>query len=655
MKPLSGSLTGRPGHVGRAVQAARVGAGDDAHADAQRFQFVPGLEHRQQGHVAGDREDHGAVAGGRFIQLHRTVFDALARLRQGGVDRQRRLRGDDGDALVVAAQRPLVGGLDLVRVAREEREHVAVAHLRGEVVLDLRTLVGPAVATLFQRTGGEHADHRRRLAAQLGHGLGDGLDDGPAVDGEALVAQPQRARAEQRQAGGEAGAGVLVERLVDLPGRTLVVQVVGDRMTDFQRDVDIRHRTRLVTVGVADHEARVVLADVRNQGAEGRGRHLLVADREFLDRQRRQRRVVEHALGHRSLRGRAAAGADEVLAHEGPGLRAEGAALQAFDHVLGVQRVGRIQVVRLGAQLVHAGALQLLDDEHGAGAGQGRTRCLVDAAQHRAGEGQAGGLAELAAVDVGARLVRVVEVFGVDQHHFLEAVAGPVGVHLLVRPGAAHGVVLLAVAIPDQRGQVVGDRRVGGVEVHHRIEDVRLAHAAVADGDREQRARMQQGAGHGEVLALAERTGRGQQAGDGAGQVAEQAVLLAEAGHHVADGADTHFLQRSIEEHGRVEARRVVADLGDDVGVAEHDQRRIGLGAGGEAARMAGSLAAADLQREIAQRVGHQQGLVGGRCRIIGIGDRAGALAETAGAAACSVEAGPGVGVMLDARRRRRG
>jgi protein-disulfide isomerase len=31
---------------------------------------------------------------------------------------------------------------------------------------------------LLQGAGGEHADHRRRLATQFGHGLGDGLNDG---------------------------------------------------------------------------------------------------------------------------------------------------------------------------------------------------------------------------------------------------------------------------------------------------------------------------------------------------------------------------------------------------------------------------------------------------------------------------------------------
>ena len=179
-----------PGDVARTIQAARIGGTDDAYLAALRFQLVLGLEHRQEGHVAGDPEDHGLAPRLGFVQGHGALFDALARLVQRAVDGQGRLRRDDGDALVVLAQRPLVGGLDLVRVAGEQRVDVAVAHLGGEVVLDLRALVGPAVAALFQGAGGEHADQGRGLAAQLGHGLGHGLHDGPAVDGKALVGQP---------------------------------------------------------------------------------------------------------------------------------------------------------------------------------------------------------------------------------------------------------------------------------------------------------------------------------------------------------------------------------------------------------------------------------------------------------------------------------
>jgi hypothetical protein len=103
-----------------------------------------------------------------------------------------------------------------------------------------------------------------------------------------------------------------------------------------------------------------------------------------------------------------------------------------------------------------------------------------------------------------------------------------------------------------------------------------------------------------------------EQAGNGAGEVAEQAVPLAEAVAHVLNGADAHFLQGAVQEHGRVETGGVMAHLGDDVGVAQHDQGRIGLGAGSEAAGMAGGLGAADLQGQVAQGVGRQQGLVGG-------------------------------------------
>ncbi len=115
------------------------------------------------------------------------------------------------------------------------------------------------------------------------------------------------------------------------------------------------------------------------------------------------------------------------------------------------------------------------------------------------------------------------------------------------------------------------------------------------------------------MLALAERAGGGQQAGDRARQVAEQAVALAEARAHVGNGVDAHVFQRGVEEHRRIEAGRVVADLGHHVAVAQQMQRGDRVGAGGEAARVAGRLAAGDLQRQVAQRVGGEQGLVDGR------------------------------------------
>ena len=173
-------------------------------------------------------------------------------------------------------------------------------------------------------------------------------------------------------------------------------------------------------------------------------------------------------------------------------------------------------------------------------------------------------------------------------------------------------MVFLAVAVPDQHRQEVGHLRISGIEMHHRIQNVRLAHAAVADGHREQRAGMQQRAGHGEMLALAERTGGREQTGNGAGQVAKQAMLLAEALAQLINCLDPHLFQRAVEEHRGIETGCVVADLGDDIGMAQHDQRGIGLGAGGESAGVAGRLRAADLQGQIAQCVGREQRLIGG-------------------------------------------
>ena len=135
-----------------------------------------------------------------------------------------------------------------------------------------------------------------------------------------------------------------------------------------------------------------------------------------------------------------------------------------------------------------------------------------------------------------------------------------------------HGMMFLAVAVPDQRRQEIGHVGIRGIKVHHGVQHIGLAHTAVADGYREQFSRMQQRARHRKMLALAQRAGRCQQAGNRAGQVAEQAVLLAEAGHHVGHGLDAHLFQRGIEEHRAVETRRMVADLRHDIGMAQHHQ-----------------------------------------------------------------------------------
>ena len=214
------------------------------------------------------------------------------------------------------------------------------------------------------------------------------------------------------------------------------------------------------------------------------------------------------------------------------------------------------------------------------------------------------------AVDKGAFLAAVVEVAGVDQDDVVETVAFPVVEHLRIAVQRHHGVVFLRIAVPDQHRQKVGDVRVGGVKVHHGIQDVGFTHAAVADGHREQLVAVQVSAGHGKVLSLAQRACGRQQAGDGAGEMAEQTVLFAKTLHHVLHTADAHFFQRRIEEHRGVETGCMVTDFGDDIGVAEHHQRRVRLGAGGETARVAGTLGGGHLQGQVAQCVGAEQRLV---------------------------------------------
>ena len=427
-----------PGHIGRTIQPARVGGADDAHLVAGGFQLVLRLEHRQQNHVAGDREHHGLASLVTFVQRDRAALDPLARLIQRRVHRQRRLRGDDRDALVVRAQRPVISDLNLVGVAREQRINVAVAHLRGEVVLDFRTLMRPAVAALFQRAGGKHADEGRRLAAQFGHRLRHCLHDRPAVDREALVRKPDRTCAEQRHAGGQTGAGILVERLVNLAVRLLVIQRIVHRVANLQCDVDVGHCTGFIAVGIGHHKIRIALADRRDQRAEGGRRHLLLARLEGANRQFGQRHDVQHMLGHRRLRGRPAACAAEVVAHQLPGFGADRTALQAGDDMLGIQRVGRIQVVRLGANLVYAGALQLLQDQHRALAAQRTLRGAIRSLQYGGGEGLAAIEGERGAVNVGADLITIIEILGIDQEHVFETVALPVGRHLGIAPGRTH-------------------------------------------------------------------------------------------------------------------------------------------------------------------------------------------------------------------------
>ena len=85
----------------------------------------------------------------------------------------------------------------------------------------------------------------------------------------------------------------------------------------------------------------------------------------------------------------------------------------------------------------------------------------------------------------------------------------------------------------------------------------------------------------------------------------------------------------------------MVADFGDDIGMAKHHECRVGIGAARKPARVAGLLAAADLEREVAQGVGGQQRLVDRG--FVDLGDALLALADHRGPA-----------VFLESRHRRR-
>jgi hypothetical protein len=53
----------------------------------------------------------------------------------------------------------------------------------------------------------------------------------------------------------------------------------------------------------------------------------------------------------------------------------------------------------------------------------------------------------------------------------------------------------------------------------------------------------------------------------------------------------------SSEKHRRIKARRVMADFGDHIAVAQQMQRGDRVGTGGKSARVPGRFAAGDLQR----------------------------------------------------------
>ena len=110
----------------------------------------------------------------------------------------------------------------------------------------------------------------------------------------------------------------------------------------------------------------------------------------------------------------------------------QGAALQAVHHVAVFQCVLCIQIVRLGAERVHARALQLFNNEYREPATEGQLGGAVGGLEHRLGPGQALIECEACAVDVRSRLILIVEILGVDQDHLIETVPLPVTLHILV-------------------------------------------------------------------------------------------------------------------------------------------------------------------------------------------------------------------------------
>ena len=92
----------------------------------------------------------------------------------------------------------------------------------------------------------------------------------------------------------------------------------------------------------------------------------------------------------------------------------------------------RIQIVRLGAERVHARALQLFNDEYREPAAEGKLGGAVGGLEHRLGPHQAPVECEARAINVRTRLILIVEILGVDQDHLVETVPLPVTLHILV-------------------------------------------------------------------------------------------------------------------------------------------------------------------------------------------------------------------------------
>lgn len=261
---------------------------------------------------------------------------------------------------------------------------------------------------------------------------------------------------------------------------------------------------------------------------------------------------------------------------------------------------------------MHASAFELLDDEHGHRAIHGRVGCRFRTFHNRTGEGSTRCIAEQSAVNIRARLPGVVEIFRVNQHNIAEVMCCPVVGHLLVIHQRHHRMVFLTETVPNQYRQEVGDIRVAGVEVLERRQDIRFAQTAITNSAREQLVTVEVSARHRKMLPLTQRTRWCEQARNRAGQMPQQTVTFTETRLQIYHGADAHVFQRAIEEHRAVEARRMMPDFRDDIGVPQHDQRRVSIGRTGETARMPGFLGSTKLQGRVTQRINDHAALENG-------------------------------------------
>jgi len=165
-------------------------------------------------------------------------------------------------------------------------------------------------------------------------------------------------------------------------------------------------------------------------------------------------------------------------------------------------------------------------------------------------------------------------------------------------------VVFLRVTVPDQDRQEIGDFWIGGVEMLYAAHNIGFTQAAIADGERKKSVRMKQRRRHREVLTLPERPGGRRQAWDRPGQVSKQPARFTKAFAHVPHCVNSHLFQGSVQEHRAIEPRRMMARLGQNMGVAKHHHGCVDVGRAGEPARVAGGFSSGYLQRQVTQCIG---------------------------------------------------